>query len=179
MIKYYRSCGHRFFFKLYFKVFPVQLQKIAFLNFFSKESCLSRFIVCILLRRVENSMWRSTAKFLKLPPRYVAPTPPPLTRRPGKFKCSHCGYHWTSPNVWVTMNTGVCFQGESCDQCGTTEKPFYIGYWTESVFDKAHGNSLPHAVKHRASSKYSLRKHSHSQGPKHSPWKFHTQRFKH
>lgn len=89
------------------------------------------------------------SRLLLLRPRNIMFTPPPLARRSGKFKCKHCGTRWESSNVWVTKTTQKVYQGESCEQCGATNKPFYVGRHTEeTIFNRAR---TPHPVKPGAS----------------------------
>eukprot|EP00796_Vickermania_ingenoplastis_P006142 gene6142-4421_t len=70
-------------------------------------------------------------------PRHIMFTPPPLSRRSGKFRCRVCQATWTSQNVWVTKTTERPYQGESCERCGTTVKPFYVGYREATMFNRA------------------------------------------
>ncbi|CAD2216581.1 hypothetical protein AGDE_03798 [Angomonas deanei] len=94
-----------------------------------------------------------------LRPREIMFTPPPLAKRNGKFICKHCDYRWTSNQVWVTQTTQKAYQGETCAQCGVTNKPFYIGRPKESIFNRVR---TPHPVKPGASSSRHGRKLKHS-----------------
>lgn len=90
-------------------------------------------------------MLRTTGSLLKLRPRYVPYTPPPLARRSGDFRCHNCSNEWHSRHVWVTKTTHRCYQGEHCDKCGAHNKPRYIGqlerndFFDERVTPHVHG----------------------------------------
>ncbi|PBJ73352.1 hypothetical protein TcG_04662 [Trypanosoma cruzi] len=86
---------------------------------------------------------------LYMRPRHIMFTPPPLARRRGFFRCRVCQNSWGSSNVWVTKTTQRVYQGESCEKCGTTTKPYYIGRSAETVFNRV---KTPHPVKAEASS---------------------------
>ncbi|KAK7200870.1 Zinc-binding domain containing protein [Novymonas esmeraldas] len=96
---------------------------------------------------------------LRLRPRHIMFTPPPLSKRTGKFKCKVCQNSWYSDAVWVTKTTQRVYQGESCESCGTTNKPYYVGRPAETIFNRAH---TPHPVKRGASSSRAERKMKHS-----------------
>ncbi|EPY31988.1 hypothetical protein STCU_03035 [Strigomonas culicis] len=85
-------------------------------------------------------------------------TPPPLVRRPGKFKCKSCHTEWKSNDVWVTKTTQRVYQGETCDHCGTTNKPYYVGRREESIFNRV---VTPHPIKPGASTSRSQSKLKH------------------
>ncbi|RHW70208.1 Zinc-binding domain containing protein [Trypanosoma brucei equiperdum] len=85
---------------------------------------------------------------LLLRPRHIMFTPPPMARRPGIFRCRVCSNTWTSSHVWVTRTTQRVYQGESCEECGTTTKPYYIGRPEETIFNRTR---TPHPVKPGAS----------------------------
>ncbi|KAH9601804.1 hypothetical protein LSM04_007895 [Trypanosoma melophagium] len=70
-------------------------------------------------------------QLLLMRPRHIMFTPPPLSRRRGM-------------NVWVTKATQRVYQGESCDGCGTTTKPYYVGRPEETIFNRV---KTPHPVK--------------------------------
>ncbi|EAN87298.1 hypothetical protein C3747_1g1219c [Trypanosoma cruzi] len=86
---------------------------------------------------------------LYMRPRHIMFTPPPLARRRGFFRCRVCQNSWGSSNVWVTKTTQRVYQGESCEKCGTTTKPYYVGRSAETVFNRV---KTPHPVKAEASS---------------------------
>lgn len=71
-----------------------------------------------------------------LRPRHIMFTPPPLSKRIGKFYCANCNNTWASSQIWVTKATEKPYQGESCERCGTTAKPFYIGRHEASIFNR-------------------------------------------
>lgn len=81
-------------------------------------------------------MLRSTALCL-LRPRHIMFTPPPLARRHGLYRCKVCRAEWESKDVWVTRTTQRVYQGESCETCGTTNKPYYVGRPQETIFNRA------------------------------------------
>lgn len=83
-----------------------------------------------------------------LRPRHIMFSPPPLARRTGQFRCKTCKATWTSDSVWVTKTTQRVYQGESCEECGTTNKPYYVGRLEETIFNLAR---TPHPVKPGAS----------------------------
>jgi zygote arrest protein 1 len=107
----------------------------------------------------ERLMFRSCFTLLALRPREMFYTPPPLVRRPAKFSCRVCSSTWDSHNVWVTKTTQKCYQGETCEECGTSNKPYYIGREEESIFNR---RQSPHPVKYGASTKRSLSKLTHN-----------------
>lgn len=63
-------------------------------------------------------------------------TPPPLVRREGKFRCRQCKGQWSSSSVWVTKTTETPYQGESCENCGTTAKPYSVGFPKATIFNR-------------------------------------------
>ncbi|KAH9601832.1 hypothetical protein LSM04_008414 [Trypanosoma melophagium] len=83
-------------------------------------------------------------QLLLMRPRHIMFTPPPLSRRRGMFRCRVCRNEWSSSNVWVTKATQRVYQGESCDGCGTTTKPYYVGRPEETIFNRV---KTPHPVK--------------------------------
>ncbi|CUG92136.1 zinc finger protein, putative [Bodo saltans] len=104
-------------------------------------------------------MFRSCFTLLALRPREMFFTPPPLMRRPAKFSCRVCSSSWESQNVWVTKTTQKCYQGETCEECGTSNKPYYIGREEETIFNR---RRAPHPVKPGASTKRSLKNLKHT-----------------
>ncbi|KAG8343279.1 hypothetical protein TRVL_05893 [Trypanosoma vivax] len=95
---------------------------------------------------------------LLLRPRHIMFTPPPLVRRRGQFRCHVCRNVWFSTNVWVTKTTQRAYQGESCEKCGTTTKPYYVGRREETIFNRI---KTPHPVKPGASTSRHGRKLKH------------------
>ncbi len=71
-------------------------------------------------------MFSSTLKLCGLRPRHIKFTPPPLVRRSGDFRCPQCQFWWQSNYVWVTKMSGRCYQGQQCERCGATSKPYFI-----------------------------------------------------
>ena len=90
-------------------------------------------------------MLSSSRMLLGLRPRQIQFTPPKLSRRTGDFRCGQCKTEWYSDRVWVTELTHKCYQGQSCKQCGTTVKPYYIGFLEETIFNR---RTTPHVVGH-------------------------------
>lgn len=111
---------------------------------------------------------RTAINFLR--PRHIMFTPPPLAKRTGLFRCKMCKDEWKSESVWVTKMTQRVYQGESCESCGTTNKPYYVGRSAETMFNRAH---TPHAVKPGASSS------RHGKKLKHQRFNWHVQRGRH
>ncbi|CCW61374.1 unnamed protein product [Phytomonas sp. EM1] len=102
-------------------------------------------------------MFKSTL-LLWLRPRHIMYTPPPLAKRTGLFRCKSCKNEWNSNSVWVTKTTQRVYQGESCEQCGTTNKPYYVGRPVETIFNRVR---TPHPVKPGASTSRHERKLKH------------------
>jgi hypothetical protein len=90
-------------------------------------------------------MFFGTRLLQGLRPRQLQFTPPKLSRRTGDFRCGQCKTEWFSDKVWVTELTHKCFQGQSCEQCGTTVKPYYVGFLKETIFNR---RVTPHVVGH-------------------------------
>lgn len=102
-------------------------------------------------------MFRSTVLTL-LRPRHIHFTAPPLARRNGTFRCKFCDNTWRSNHVWVTKTTQRVYQGESCEKCGTTNKPYFVGRPEETIFNRVR---TPHPVKVGASTSRKERKLKH------------------
>lgn len=91
---------------------------------------------------------------LFLRPRHIMFSPPPLSKRTGKFRCSLCHSTWTSSQTWVTKTTAKAYQGESCERCGTTAKPFYIGRSQPTIFNRA---TFPRTIEQSRKKRYDWR----------------------
>jgi zygote arrest protein 1 len=89
-------------------------------------------------------MLRLSPLLLKLRPRDLSYTAPPLARRTGDFKCRVCDNKWHSRHVWVTKLTHQCYQGENCQKCGANTRPFYVGYLEKDDFFDPH--KTPHVA---------------------------------
>lgn len=90
-----------------------------------------------------------------LRPRHIMFTPPPLNKREGTFLCRFCNAKWTSKDVLVTRATQRVYQGESCERCGSTVKPFRIASPERSVFNRNCFSPIAH--KNKARGKHSIR----------------------
>lgn len=106
-----------------------------------------------------SNMLRFTSLLCRLRPRHIMFTPPPLAKRTGKFRCHVCQHCWFSDHVWVTKTTQRVYQGESCEKCGTSAKPYYIGRPEETIFNRT---TTPHPVKAGASTSRHERKLKHA-----------------
>ncbi|ESL08188.1 hypothetical protein TRSC58_04113 [Trypanosoma rangeli SC58] len=110
------------------------------------------FLVCLTVLcqySLLSTCMLAVTCFLSMRPRHVMFTPPPLARRRGLFRCWTCQNAWASSNVWVTKTTQRVYQGESCEKCGATTKPYYVGRSEESIFNRV---KTPHPVKPATSS---------------------------
>ena len=84
---------------------------------------------------------------LYLQPRNINHTPPPLITKPGHFVCKLCKAKWWSNNVLLTALTHKVYQGQTCRECGTTNRPRYIGKFSGDIYKGLNPSPHGHHIK--------------------------------